>query len=393
MKIALYQPWIYLYGGIERSIVELVKRSRHQWTIFTGHYEPDSTFPEFAEFDVRELNCLSVKRDIASVMTAATKILFQKLPLNNFDALVIWCDGIGDMAVFRNHSLPLFNICSTPLRAAFDPVYERHALMSRGFFARILYKLFKNIFISTDRMAWRRFDGVIATSLEVKNRIIQGNLYQAGDRMQLFHPGIDWNAFDVAPRYEPMFLVPGRIMWTKNIELAISAFIKAGPPAPWRLVIAGFVDAKSQDYLSGLQELASGHDRIIFEPSPTDNRLQELYRTASAVLFPPLNEDWGIVPLEAMASSKPVMANAMGGPLESVKDGETGWLLDSSNDAWADTIIRASRNREEIRRMGRNARIRARQYDWSTFASGVDNAIDNWVRYKAYLSHARLRTA
>lgn len=393
MKIALYQPWIYLYGGIERSIVELVKRSRHQWTIFTGHYEPENTFPEFAEFNIKELSHLSVKRDMASVLAAATKILFQKIPLNNFDVLVIWCDGIGDMAVFRNNALPLFNICSTPLRAAFDPIYEKQALMSRGFFSRVLYKAFKNLFISVDRTAWRRFDGVIATSIEVKNRIIQGNLYQTGDRMRLFHPGIDWNAFDITPSYEPMFLVPGRIMWTKNIELAIRAFIKANLPAPWRLVIAGFVDSKSQAYLSGLQALASGHNRIIFEPCPTDNRLQELYRTASAVLFPPLNEDWGIVPLEAMACSKPVMANAMGGPLESVKDRETGWLLDPSPDAWADTIIRDSRNREEILQMGISARIHARQYDWATFAGGVDSAIEHWVRHKTYLSHTRLRTA
>ena len=65
MKIALYQPWIYLYGGLEKSLLELVTRSEHEWVVFTGHYEPENTFPGFSEVDVRLLNSTSVKRNFA----------------------------------------------------------------------------------------------------------------------------------------------------------------------------------------------------------------------------------------------------------------------------------------------------------------------------------------
>jgi glycosyltransferase involved in cell wall biosynthesis len=289
---------------------------------------------------------------------------------------------MGDMAVFRNHSLPLFNICSTPLRAAFDPIYASHALGSRSFLKRIAYKVFKSLFIQVDRQAWKKYDGVIATSLEVKNRIIQGGLYHAGERMKLYHPGIDWQGIEVDPYYEPVFLVPGRIMWTKNIELAIEAFIKAELPEPWRLVIAGFLDEKSEDYLSSLKKRADGHSRIIFETSPTDHRLRELYQTASAVLFPPLNEDWGIVPLEAMAYSKPVLANESGGPKESIIHSETGWLLEPSPQAWASVLNWASGHIEQIREMGQYAREHSKKYDWSSFVNGVDNAIESWSQNK-----------
>ena len=59
MKLALYHPWIYLHGGIERTILELVRRSQHEWIIFVGHYDPEGTFPGFADLDVRTLRATS----------------------------------------------------------------------------------------------------------------------------------------------------------------------------------------------------------------------------------------------------------------------------------------------------------------------------------------------
>ncbi|MFZ5562619.1 MAG: glycosyltransferase family 1 protein, partial [Thermodesulfobacteriota bacterium] len=115
MKLALYQPWIYLHGGLERSILELVRRSRHEWTIYTGHYDRENTFPEFARLRVIEAGRLSVRRDMASVLGVALAIMCRKLDLKGYDALVVWCDGMGDLITFRNRDLPVFNICSTPL--------------------------------------------------------------------------------------------------------------------------------------------------------------------------------------------------------------------------------------------------------------------------------------
>lgn len=378
MKIAMYQPWIYLYGGLERSILELIKHSRHEWTVYTGYYNPETTFPDFRHIDVRELGPLSVRRDIASVLSVGIKIFCQKIPLEHYDAIVVWCDGMGDMSVFRNHSLPLFNICSTPLRAAFDPVYEKNAFKSRGIFGRIAYKAFKQLFKCVDRMAWQHYDGVIATSVEVRERIIKGKLYKNGSKMKLLHPGIDWHAYDESPVYEPYFLVPGRIMWTKNIELAIQAFQKAQLPENWKLIIAGFLDEKSRPYISSLKDIVNKNERILFEPSPSDTRLNELYQRAGAILFPPLNEDWGIVPLEAMANSKPVIANAAGGPLESIKNQETGWLLNPDPDEWANILQWISCHENDVKKMGIAARKHAEKFDWRVFASGIDDALEQW---------------
>ena len=193
--------------------------------------------------------------------------------------------------------------------------------------------------------------------------------------MILSYPGVDVADAPDRVAYEPFLLVPGRISWTKNIQLAVEAFKRAGLPAPWRLVIAGFVDQKSQTYLAELKRLAGDHARIEFVRDPSDEKLNQLYRDAYAVLFTPLNEDWGIVPLEGMLRSKPIIANARGGPAESVQDGVTGWLLQPDAGQWAELLRTLPARAAEVREMGRQARIRVERYDWSRFATDIDDLI------------------
>lgn len=379
MNFAVYQPWIYLYGGIERSLLELLQRSRHHWKVYTGHYSPATTFPGFSRFSVTELQHLSVQRSMSSVLVSSLKLLRERVPVDDVDALAIWCDGVGDLLTFGNNALPLFNICSTPLRPAFDPVYARQAMNKLGPAKRLAFRTLRSAFRLCDRWAWSRYDGVIATSQEVKQRILDGRLYKDGPAMKLLHPGIDWRAIAPGRSFEPMLLVPGRIMWTKNIALALEAFLRAGLPKPWRLVIAGFVDEKSRPLYDSLRARVPHGVDVEFVVAPSDEKLHDLYDRASAVLFPPLNEDWGIVPLEAMAHGKPVMAVDAGGPRESVLHGRTGWLLPPDPDIWADRLREAAANPDELRRMGLQAREHSARYDWSTFVDGIDDAFEEWT--------------
>jgi glycosyltransferase involved in cell wall biosynthesis len=379
MKIAVYYPWIHLHGGIERSILELMSRSGHDWTIYTSHYAPQDVFPGFEELNVVSLKPVTIKRDIASVMKAAFQIGFEKIPLGGFDALVVWCDGLGNLITFRNRGLPTFCICSTPLRPVYDDVYAENALRSRKPMARLIFLLFRKLFRWVDRLAWRNYHGVISTSAEVTKRITENGLYSAGERLALFHPGIDVSRSPESVTYEPFLLAAGRIMWTKNLELAIEAFRLARMPAPWKLVIAGFLDQKSRSYFEKLQQRVAGVERIEFVLSPSDEVLNDLYRRASVVLFPPLNEDWGIVPLEAMLFRKPVLANARGGPTESILPGRTGWLVEPEPRAWAEVLAGLPAQPESIRSMGEQAGEHVRKYSWTNFGSGIDGTLEAWV--------------
>lgn len=380
MKFAMYQPWIYLHGGLERSLLELVSRSRHDWVIFTGHYDPANTFAGFSQLDVREVLPTSVDRSITGVLKSAVQVFRQRLPVDaDTDGIVVWCDGIGDLLTFRNDHLHLFNICSTPLRAAFDPIYEKLAMAQRGLAGKLAYQVFKHSFRWVDRLAWKHYRGVISTSTEVKNRIIAGGLHDGGDAMVMAYPGVDWQP-EVAVQYQPFVLLPGRIMWTKNIQQGIRAFLQADLPAPWRLVVAGFVDQKSQPYLDELRRLSGEDGRVEFVVSPDDEQLNALYRDAGFCLFPPLNEDWGIVPLEAMAQAKAIVANARGGPRESIRHGHTGFLLEPEDEeGWIHAIRTLATQPNLMQTMGRNGHAHVQQFTWEKFVRQVDDALEQWA--------------
>jgi glycosyltransferase involved in cell wall biosynthesis len=384
VKFAVYQPWIYLHGGLERSILELVTASRHDWVIYTSYHEPEGTFPEFKQLDVRVVGKTTVQRNLWGVLKSAVNIARLKLPLDDdVDALVVWCDGLGDLVTFRNAHLPLMNICSTPLRAVYDPVYEATLTAELGIPGKLLYAIFKFGFRLVDRIAWKKFTGIVTTSGEVRKRILAGGLAKDERRMVMAYPGISWRALPPDQSFEPLILVPGRIMWTKNIQQAIRAFLLEPPPEPWRLVIAGYVDQKSKPYLAELKELARPNARIEFIVNPSDQSLGELYARASFCLFTPLNEDWGIVPLEAMANGKAVIANARGGPLESIVHEHTGLLLEPDDALWNAALARLTREPETVRRLGRQAHEHVRKFTWQEFAHGVDNALEGWARTDA----------
>ncbi len=226
MKVALYYPWVYIRSGGERTISELVARSRHDWTIITNRFEPESTFPSLSQAKVIELPRVSVQRSFSHVARAAWRIGRQKLPLEGQQALVVFCEGLGDFVNFRNSHLPVICLCLTPLRASFDPHYQEVYLQMKGasLLRRLLLNGFGAAFRVADRIAWRRYSKVFAISGEVRNRIIAGKL-RAPDKIDVIYPGVDPAAHQPTETYLPEFLIPGRIMWTKNLELGIDAFM------------------------------------------------------------------------------------------------------------------------------------------------------------------------
>jgi glycosyltransferase involved in cell wall biosynthesis len=186
------------------------------------------------------------------------------------------------------------------------------------------------------------------------------------------------------------FLVAGRIMWQKQVELAIDALaIARGAGLDCDLVVAGAVDAKSKPYLAALRARAAGLP-VTFEPDPTDERLAELYRTSLALVFTPRNEDFGMVPLEAMASGLPVLAVDAGGPTESVLHARTGWLLANEPAAFADAMLDvASASEGELGPLRRASRSRAAEFGWDGFVARVDDVLED----VAYGNTPRSRSA
>lgn len=145
----------------------------------------------------------------------------------------------------------------------------------------------------------------------------------------------------------PTFLSINRFERKKGVGLALRALhelLQRRPGCDARLVVAGGYDgrlAENREHLEELKELARslGLDpRVAFAPSFTDRQRSLLLAGCRAVLYTPQHEHFGIVPLEAMAAGRPVVACDSGGPLESVPDGEGGFLREPTPAAWAGAL-------------------------------------------------------
>lgn len=383
MKVALYYPWVYLKSGCERTIAAVIRHSRHDWTIYTNRFDRDATFPELSDAHIVELARVPVDRSFLHVARAGWTIGRQVLPLDGERALVVFCEGLGDLATFRA-SVPALCVCLTPLRAAFDPHYQERYLALRGR-SRLRAGMLTAAgaaFRAIDRRAWRNYRHVIAISREVASRIDAGRLLAPGCSLEVAYPGVEVGQMQPSWTSARYILLPGRIMWTKNIELAIDAFLRVrqrAGAADLRLVVAGFVDEKSRSYIARLREMAGTGQGVEFVVSPDDTTLQELYRNAYAIAYPPVNEDWGLVPLEAMAYGKPVVAVDGGGPRETVRHNETGFLVPPDADRFADALHALATSPELVRRMGQAATRRAAEFDMARFVDVLDARVEHVV--------------
>lgn len=371
MRPAIYYPWVYLKGGAERVLVELMQRSRHEWTLFTNRFEPESTFPEFAGLPVVPLSSVSVRRSVPEVAKAGITLLTQKIDLSQHDALFVVSEGLGNLVAARAR-VPTSCICLTPLKIAYDRFTREHYFRRSG---RLHQRVAITAYTWLERPAWRRYQRVFCNSGETRRRVLEAGLADLS-RVEVAYHGVDTERFCPTGERDPYFLVAGRMMWAKNIELAIHAWRACKPHVSdnaFRLIIAGMVDAKSRPYVAELRRLAAGREDIVFVESPPDDQLIRLYQRCRAVVFTAFNEDWGLVPLEAMACGKPVIATDRGGPRESIAHGETGWLEADTVAAFAARIAHvASLPDDALDDLARCARARAERFTWRDFVDRID---------------------
>ncbi len=148
----------------------------------------------------------------------------------------------------------------------------------------------------------------LAISREVQKRIER--FY--GRDSTVIHPPVDVERFEPRGEQEDFFLIVSRLVPYKRIDIAIQAFNELGLP----LLIIGEGRDRGR-----LEEMAKPN--IEFLGRLSDGQVARYLSRCRALIFPG-QEDFGIVPLEAMASGRPVIAYAGGGALETVAEGKTG---------------------------------------------------------------------
>jgi len=221
--------------------------------------------------------------------------------------------------------VPHLCYCLTPMRYAWDQFDAYFGPARLGATASALMRPVMARLARWDRDTAGRADRYVAISHYVAGRIRRYYNREA----TVVYPPVDTDFFHPdAARPERFALVVSALVPYKRLDLAIAACRRARIP----LKIAG--DGPDR---AALERVAVNGD-VEFLGRRSDPELRELYRHAAVTLLPG-EEDFGIVPLEAQACGRPVVALARGGALETVKAGETGVLVDEpAPEAFADAI-------------------------------------------------------
>jgi glycosyltransferase involved in cell wall biosynthesis len=145
------------------------------------------------------------------------------------------------------------------------------------------------------------------------------------------------------------------------VDLIIHALARVD--RAWRLVIVGDGPLRRQ-----LEETASGAgvaDRVTFTGPIDEAALVDLYAGAGAVVFPPYDEDYGYITLEAFLARKPVVTTTdAGGPLEFVDDSVTGFVAAPDPDSLGEAMSRVARDPALARSLGEAGYERVRTISW-----------------------------
>ncbi|KAK8450600.1 hypothetical protein SEVIR_6G056401v4 [Setaria viridis] len=203
----------------------------------------------------------------------------------------------------------------------------------------------------------------------------------------VLYPAVSVEQFHEPHAYKLNFLSINRFERKKNLDLAISAFAllrSGGALQDATLTVAGGYDKRLKenvDYLEELKRLAvtkgvSG--QVKFVTSCSTSERNELLSNCLCVLYTPKDEHFGIVPLEAMAAHKPVIACNSGGPVETVVNEVTGFLCDPSPAEFSKAMLKLVNDPDLALRMGKQARDHVVQkFSTKTFGDLLNSYVLN----------------
>ena len=184
-----------------------------------------------------------------------------------------------------------------------------------------------------------------------------------------------YNGLAATPLYHPPRLAPrlapgpygdyvlsiGRIESVKRVDLIVHAMARVD--APLRLIVVG--DGTQRANVEREAHDAGIADRVTFLGSVDDDALLRLYAGALAVIYPPYDEDFGYVTLEAFLARKPVITcSDSGGPNEFVIDATNGFVCDPDAAALAAAINRLAGDRRLAAALGDAGCAAARRITW-----------------------------
>jgi len=311
LKVAIVHFWLVNYRGGEKVLDALLEMFP-QSDIFTHVYDPKRVSKTIREKNVQTtfIQKLPFARSRYQLYLPLMPLALEQLDLSGYD-LVISSESGPAKGVLVPPETPHICYCHSPMRYVWDQ-YHAYRKSAGGMKRLAMYFLMSSL-RQWDVTSASRIDRIIANSNAVSKRI---HRYWRRDSV-VVAPPVDVDRFKPAGKRDDFYLHVGELVGYKRVDLAIDAC----NALKRRLIIIGTGPEEKK-----LKAIAG--PTIEFLGRLPDDLLAQHYSRCRALLFP-AEEDFGMVPIEAMASGAPVIAFARGGARDYVCEGVTGLFFEA----------------------------------------------------------------
>lgn len=369
MKVAIVHELLVKLGGAER-VAKVFADLFPEAPVFTLLYNEQACGEAFPRERVRFAPWLQAayrwkipRRMLISYMDTA----IENFDLTGYDLVISSSSAFAHGALTTAATKHLC-YCHSPARYLWD---QSFAVLDqqgqRGMLGPLKKMILPRIFHrlrTWDRAAADRPDLILANSATVKERVRK----YWGQEAAVLYPPVRTDQFAISPKHENYFLIISALSPFKNIDLAVRVFSRL---PKHRLIIIG--DGAERKRLQ-----SEAGDNIEFLGRKSDGTVAEYLKNCRALLFPG-EDDFGIVPVEAMACGKPVIALGKGGATETVIDGKTGILFpEATAKSLEDALIRFFHDEQSFDPQA--IRAQAEKFSEANFIAGLKAQIDELMK-------------
>jgi glycosyltransferase involved in cell wall biosynthesis len=364
MKVAIVHYWLVGMRGGEK-VVEALCDLYPEADVFTHVWCPERISETIRSHRVQTtfINHLPFAKRHYQKYLPLMPLALEQLDLGGYD-LVISSESGPAKGVLTSPDALHVCYCHTPMRYVWTGYHDY--LAAAGPLIRPLMPYLIHRLRQWDLMTATRVDHFIANSATVAKRIQRVYRREA----DVIHPPVDVDRFanDAPPGDDYLFI--SQLVPYKHADIAIEAFNRLGKP----LIVAG-----DGEEFQRLKRMARPNVKLVGRCS--DEQLKEYYTRSKALIFP-ADEDFGIVPVEAMAAGRPVLAFNRGGATETVVDGVTGLFFNEQTpESLMDAVSRFERTASAFR--PEVIRAHAAGFDADLFKDRLRRRIDLWMGDRA----------
>lgn len=323
MKVALVHDYLKEYGGAER-VLEALTEMYPEAPIYTSFCVKDSTAGRaFAgkKIVTSWANSFLPWHNLYSPLRFLTPLIWESFDFHGYDVVISSASWYITKSIITQPETLHVCYCHTPPRWLYG--YQTAVEWKRFWPVRVYGEIVAHFLRQYDFLAAQRVDQFIANSKNTQGRITK--FYRR--ESEVIYPPVEVEKIEKVTKGlkpEDYFLIAGRVVGAKGLDLAIEAANKLGV----KLKIVG-EPAGLRWEQEKLQKMKG--KTVEFLGRVPDEELYRLYGQCRAFLALAQDEDFGITPVEAMAAGRPVIAFKGGGYLESVVEGKTGIFFNESS--------------------------------------------------------------